>query len=99
MPDLQPRHNPDKSRYEAVLDAGIALAEYQRRGEALAFVHTEVPPAHQDEGVATALVRFALDDVRDRGLKVLPLCPFVAAFVREHPAYQDLVPDAFRDQG
>ena len=55
------------------------------------MLHTEVEPEHEGKGVGAALVQGALDDVRDRGLKVQPLCPFVAAYIQRHPDYEDLV--------
>jgi predicted GNAT family acetyltransferase len=55
------------------------------------MVHTEIEPAFEGEGFGSALVSGALDDVRARGKRVRPLCPFVAAYVKRHPEYADLV--------
>jgi predicted GNAT family acetyltransferase len=55
------------------------------------MVHTEVEPEWEGRGVGSELVRGALDDVRARGLKVRPLCPFVRAFIERHSEYLDLV--------
>jgi predicted GNAT family acetyltransferase len=52
-------------------------------------VHTEVEPRRK--GLGNELVRGALDDLRARGLKVVPVCPFVGAYIRRHPAYADLL--------
>ena len=57
----------------------------------ITLVHTDVDPKWEGQGVGSELVRGALDDLRARGLKVRPLCPFVAAFIRRHPEYEDLV--------
>ena len=54
-------------------------------------MHTDVAPKWEGKGVGSTLVQGALDDVRARGLKVQPICPFVAAYIRRHPEYQDLV--------
>jgi predicted GNAT family acetyltransferase len=54
-------------------------------------VHTDVDPKWEGKGVGAALVQGALDDVRARGLKVRPFCPFVAAYIRRHPEYDDIV--------
>ena len=48
-------------------------------------------PRFEGQGLGARLARFALDDARERGLRVVPLCPFIAAFVKRHPEYQDLV--------
>jgi predicted GNAT family acetyltransferase len=57
------------------------------------LVHTEVAPSAEGAGVGSRLVRGALDDVRARGLRVAPLCPFVREYIRRHPEYADLVGD------
>jgi predicted GNAT family acetyltransferase len=59
---------------------------------------TEVPEALEGQGIGSALARGALDDVRAQGLQVIPLCPFVAAFIRRHPEYLDLVSPVSRRQ-
>ncbi|AEG92010.1 GNAT family N-acetyltransferase [Ramlibacter tataouinensis] len=85
---------PERERYE--LDAGGAVAaiiDYRLRGQRIALLHTEVQPEHEGGGLGTQLARHALDDARRRGLKVVPSCSFIAAYVRRHPQYQDLVAD------
>jgi uncharacterized protein len=85
------RNNPEDGQYEAEVDGGLALAAYQLRGDTITFTHTEVPEELEGLGIAGQVVRFALDDARARGLKVVPRCPYVAGFIRRHPEYQDLV--------
>ena len=85
------QHDPDHTRYTLATDDGDAVLVYERRGDALAFVHTEVPRAAEGQGVGTALVRGALDHVRAQGGTMVPQCPFVAAFVDDRPEYADLV--------
>ena len=82
-------HNEAQGRYELKTDHGLAIAVYQRRGDLLVFSHTEVPPADEGQGIGSKLVRAALEDTRKRGLKIVPACSFVAAFVRRHPEYDD----------
>jgi len=89
--DVQVSNNEQAKRYEARLPGGLAFAEYRAVGDALLFSHTEVPEEMEGQGVGSTLVRFALDDARERGLKVIPMCPFVAAFIRRHREYTDLV--------
>lgn len=86
-------HNPQALRYEAHLDGELAgFAEYTADGDVLVFHHTEVDPAFGGRGVATALARGALDQVRDAGgRRVRPDCPFIAAWIEKHPDYQGLV--------
>ena len=86
------RDNSAESRYEALLDdEPVGFAYYRAEPGRVVFTHTEVPLEAEGKGVASALVRWALDDVRRRGLSAVPLCPFVRAFIARHPEYQDLV--------
>jgi len=76
---------PEESRYELRLgDRRIGLAAYHRRDNRIAFTHTEVDSACEGRGFGTRLVHDALDDARARGLEIVPLCPFVAAYVKRH---------------
>ena len=88
-------HRPDERRYELLVDGEPAgeLVYRDRGGGVLAFLHTEVDPDVRLRGLGSALVVAALDDARARGLRVVPLCPLVDAYVRRHPAYGDLVAD------
>ena len=84
--------NPEASRYEAILDGQVAgFSEYITKPGRLIFTHTIVEPVFEGRGIGSKLVRSELDDVRRRGLKVTPLCPFVRAWIRRHAEYQDLV--------
>ncbi len=85
------RNNEGENRYELEVDGEIAIAAYSNRDGALVFTHTEVPEALEGRGVASRLVKGALDDVRARGLKAVPLCAFVAAYFERHPEEQDLL--------
>jgi uncharacterized protein len=84
--------NPAELRYE-LRDDGVLVGEvrYRRRPGRRVLVHTEVAPAVEGRGLGAELVRGALDDIRAHGERVVPSCPFVAAFIRRHPEYRDLV--------
>jgi uncharacterized protein len=88
------RDNPAELRYEARQGERL-LGEIRYRTEPglVVLVHTEVAASAEGKGVGTALVAGALDDIRSRGLQVVPVCPFVAAYIRRHPEYADLVAD------
>ena len=84
--------NTAAERYEIWSGGRLAgFSNYRNRPGRLVFVHTETEPGFEGQGMASRLVRGALDDVRRRQLGVMPLCPFVASFIRDHPDYQDLV--------
>ena len=89
--DLTVTDVPERQRYEARAGGErVGFAAYTVAGEQITFTHTEVDPAHEGEGVGSALVRGALDDARRRGLSVRPVCPFVGEWMRRHPDYDDL---------
>ncbi len=93
-PRVTVRDNPAESRYELFVDDQFAgLATYVLRGETMTIPHAEVQPRFEGQGLGTRLAAFVLDDARERGLRVVPRCPFIAAFVKRHPEYQDLVVD------
>jgi len=86
------RNNPEKNRFEIDLgDGSFAIAEYRLHPDHITFTHTEVPPSHGGRGIGTKLVRFGLTWAREHGLKVVPVCPFFAAYIKEHPEEQDLL--------
>ena len=96
-PSLKVRDNPDRHRFEIDLgDGSVAIAEYTLPAGKIMFTHTEVPDAHEGHGIGTTLIRFALDAARERGLKVIPICPFVAAYMQEHAEVQDLLDPGYR---
>lgn len=92
------RDNPDQSRYEVLVDERLAgFAQYRRTGDRITMVHTEVASEFEGRGLGGQLANAALDDVRRRGLTLVPACPFIASYIRRHPdAYLDLVPPGLR---
>jgi hypothetical protein len=84
---------PEESHYVITVDGERAgVAEYRIDGDAIVFTHTEVDPSHRDEGLASKLVRAALDDVRDGSQRRLVAeCPYVRHWLGEHPEYNDLL--------
>ena len=91
--DVTITHDPDRSRYEAVLDGRLAgFAEYELGEGVITFTHTVVDDELEGRGVGSALAREALDDVRRRGdLRVVPQCAFIRAWIDKHPDHADLV--------
>ena len=81
------RHNEAAHRFELEAPHGLAIAVYRPQGNARVFTHTEVPPQDEGQGIAARLVRAALDDTKARGLRIVPACSYVVAFVRRHPEY------------
>ncbi|WIY82492.1 GNAT family N-acetyltransferase [Propionimicrobium sp. PCR01-08-3] len=93
MANLEFRNNEAGFRYEA-LEGGelVSQIDYTVDGDVMTFTHTGTPPQHRGRQLADKLTRWALDDVRARGRKIVPLCPFTASFVSQHsPDYDDIV--------
>lgn len=85
------RDNPAAHRFELDVEGETAVANYRLDGDTMVFTHTETPQHLQGRGIASALVRAALEMARARGLKVVPRCGFVADYIRRHPEFRDLV--------
>ena len=82
--------NRRERRYELPTDAGPAIAAYQLAGDTITFTHTVVPEAAEGHGIGSKLIAGALADARAHGLKVVPQCPFVAAYLDRHPEAAEL---------
>jgi predicted GNAT family acetyltransferase len=94
--ETEPRvvDNPDRQRYELWVGQTLAgFIDYWSEPGTIGLVHTEVDPAFEGQGLGARLVAGALDDLRRRGLKLMPLCPFVRTWLRRHPEDADLVAD------
>lgn len=88
---------PGRERFEVTVDGELAgFLDYRFRRGLLALVHTEVDERFGGRGLGGRLARFALDHARADGLAVLPFCPFVNGWIKRHPEYVDLVPDAYK---
>jgi uncharacterized protein len=85
------RDNPALSRFELDVNGVTAVANYQRNGKVMTLTHTEVPPEARHGGIASQLIEGALQTVRARGLKIVPRCSFVKAYVDKHPEVHDLL--------
>jgi len=97
--DTPPRvvDNSNRRRFEIDLgDGSFAFAEYTLPEGKIIFTHTEVPEAHEGQGIGTALIEHALSSARERGLKVIPICPFFAAYIKKHDEEQDLLGPSWR---
>ena len=84
--------NEAKHRYEAVVDGEVAgVVFYQPHDGALVLVHTEVADEWEGRGIGGRLAAGTLDDIRARGLRIIPMCPFIRGYLERHPEYADLV--------
>ena len=84
-------HNEEAHRFETQIDGLRAFVDYRRFPDRIVFTHTEVPPPLEGKGLAAKLARTALDFARANHLRIVPLCPYVAAYIRKHTEAHDLV--------
>lgn len=85
-------HNAARNRFEIHLGREvIGKSVYRVEGERRVFTHTEVDPDHQGHGLASQLIEFALNDTKAAGLRIVAVCPTVAAYVAKHHDYDDLL--------
>jgi uncharacterized protein len=81
-----------EQRYELwVEDARAGIIEYETRPGVMMLIHTEIDPEFEGRGLGSLLIAGALRDIRARGLKLVPICPFVRTYLGRHPEERDLV--------
>ena len=83
--------NEAHSRWEAVVDGHLCVIDYRLDGRILTLPSVRVPVAVEGRGIAAALTRAALDWARAQSLRVVPVCPYVIAWLKRHPEYGDLL--------
>ncbi len=83
--------NEAEQRFEVRVDGLTAFVAFRRFPGVIDLVHTIVPPELGGRGIGSALARHALDYAAEHGLKVIPSCEFIAAYIAKHPQYQPLV--------
>lgn len=85
------RNNETESRFECTVDGKVSVIEYESSPGKIIFTHTEVPEELSGRGIAKDMVVAALKHARDKKLRVVPLCSYVATYIERHPEYADLV--------
>ena len=84
-------HQPEARRFVADVGGKAAYITYRELdGHLLELDHTYVPREFRGTGIASQLTVRALEHARERGWRVVPSCPFVAAYIERHPEYRDL---------
>ncbi len=83
--------NSDHSQLEAVKDGQTAVAQYRLNGAQMTITHIIVPSPIEGQGVGSALCQFVIQTARDEDLKIVPQCPFMAAYLKRHPENNDVL--------
>lgn len=85
----------NKKRFEVELESKWAFIDFIRAENKMYLTHTEVPPELEGKGIGSSLVKYALQQIKDEGRKLVPLCPFVAAYLKRHPEYHSLLASGY----
>lgn len=93
--EIQVINNTQRKRFEVQIDEHLAISEYMLVQDRIIFTHTEVPVALEGNGIGSRLAKAALEYAREQGLKVMPLCPYIASYIRRHPEYRPLLLPGF----
>ncbi|MFD5453069.1 GNAT family N-acetyltransferase [Streptomyces sp. NPDC127100] len=81
----------DRHHYEILVDGEHAgLTAYRDHDDQRVFYHTEIDDAFGGRGLAGELVSRALADVRAQGMRIVPICPYVAKYLRTHDEFADI---------
>jgi len=92
------RHNEKDGRFESDADGGVAYVEYIIDGDEITFTHTEVPKLAEGKGVAGRIVSDAMSYARGANLRVIPQCMYVAAWLKRHREYDDILHSEYRER-
>ena len=84
-------NNKTHHRFELTVEGHLAATYYKIDGDVITFIHTEVPEELSGKGTGSRLVKGALEQARELGLKVVAQCPFVKAYIEKHGEYADLL--------
>lgn len=89
--EVKIKENTEKKRFEAEVENRIALIEYIRAEDKMYLTHTEVPTELEGKGIASSMARQVLQRIKDENLKLVPLCPFIASYIKRHPEWKEIL--------
>lgn len=85
-------NNKEENRYELHVGDHIAFADYLTKKDGTVYMtHTESPAELAGQGIASELILKSLQDIKDQGNKVFPLCPFVVSYIKKNPEWKSIV--------
>ena len=96
MIDPEIRDNAEAHRYELPVGDHVAVVTYNLSGQNLMITETLVPEALEGQGIASRLARHVIADASERGLLILPVCPFFLAYLQKHPEHAAVVHPTYR---
>ncbi len=96
LENLKTINNEEKNRFELIVEGHLGRIEYIINKTGLIFLtHTEVARKLEGKGVASKMVKEALQYIQEHDLKLAPLCPYVAGYLKKHPEYQSLLAEGY----
>jgi predicted GNAT family acetyltransferase len=87
---LQVIHNPAENRFEAWVEGQLSKLDYMEDGDTIVMMHVGVPYEFRGHGVAGKITRVGLEYAKEKSLRVIPMCSYVAAYIRRNPQYREL---------
>ncbi|HMQ78444.1 MAG TPA: GNAT family N-acetyltransferase [Ignavibacteria bacterium] len=90
------KDNQERKQFELVIEGHTARIEYMIMASKIFLTHTEVPSELEGRGIGSIIVELALEEVEKRGLKLIPLCPFVGKYLTRHPEWKRILADDVR---
>jgi len=84
-------HNEAENRFETWIDDQLSKLDYMQDGDIIVMTHVGVNPEHRGQGVAGKLTQVGLEYAKEKSLRVIPMCSYVAAYIRRNPQYADLM--------
>ena len=89
--NLEVTHNEAENRFEIWIDHQLSKLDYNIHDNTIVMMHVGVYPDHRGRGIAGKLTHVALEYAKEKNLRVIPMCSYVAAYIRKHPQYSDLM--------
>ncbi len=89
--EVEIKENIEKKRFEAEVENSLALIEYIRAEDKMYLTHTEVPTELEGKGIASSMAKQVLQQIKDEHLKLVPLCPFIASYIKRHPEWKEIL--------
>ena len=83
-------HNEAENRFETWIDNRLSKLDYMQDGDTIVMTHVGVYPEHRGQGIAGKLTQVALEYAKERSFRVIPMCPYIAAYIRRNTRYEDL---------
>lgn len=90
LDELEVIHNPAENRFEMWIDGQLSKLDYREDGNTIVMMHVGVPPEYRGHGAAGKITQAGLEYAKARSLRVIPMCSYVAAYIRRHPQYAEL---------